>query len=285
MLPAHPDSRPGGTVRALALACHPLPTLGVTSISAGLAALAGLGFGRGALFTLAVMAGQLSIGWSNDWIDAARDQAVGRPDKPVARGVIPPGRVRAAAIVALVAAAALSMSLGWRAGLAALTLVGAGWLYNLGLKATVASWVPYAIGFGSLPAAATLALPGRPWPAWWAMTAGALLGVAAHAANVLPDLRSDQATGVRGFWHVLGGRATAIGGPVVLFAASLVVLLGPGAPHVWTWIALAVIVGLAGTGVAVGLRSPNSRLLFLATVALAGADLVLFARSGSRLTA
>ena len=285
MLPGSTDSdTPTHAVRALALSCHPLPTAGVTAISAGLAALAGLALGRGALFTIAVFVGQLSIGWSNDWIDAARDQAVGRTDKPVARGAIPTGTVRTAALLALVVAAALSMSLGWRAGLAALVLVVAGWLYNLGLKGTVVSWVPYAAGFGSLPAAATLALPGHPWPAWWAMTAGALLGIAAHAANVLPDLGSDTATGINGFWHLLGARSTAIGGPLVLFAASFVVLLGPGDARTWTWIAVALIVVLAVAGVGIGLRKPESRVLFLATIALAGIDLVLFAVSGSSLS-
>ena len=60
--------------RALALACHPLPTVAVTAISAGLAALAGLGLERGLLLVTAILAGQLSIGWSNDSIDAARDK-------------------------------------------------------------------------------------------------------------------------------------------------------------------------------------------------------------------
>ena len=41
---------------------------------------------RGLLVTAAVLAGQLSIGWSNDLIDARRDRAVGRTDKPLAVG-------------------------------------------------------------------------------------------------------------------------------------------------------------------------------------------------------
>lgn len=268
---------------ALALSCHPLPTVGVTAISAGLAALAGLGVGRGLLFTAAVFAGQVSIGWSNDWIDAARDHAVGRADKPVGQGAISTGTVRTAAVAALIVAAGLSFGLGWPAGVMAMVLVISGWLYNFGLKGTVWSWGPYAAGFASLPAAATRALPGHPWPAWWAMTAGALLGLAAHAANVLPDLKADQETGVRGFWHVLGPRFTAISGPVILFGASMVVLLGPGTPRPWTWMVLAVIVALTVGGIGTGLRRPGSRVLFLAALALAGVDLLLFALSGSRL--
>ena len=186
------------TLRALALSCHPIPTAGVTLISAGLAALAGLGPTTGLVFVAAVFTGQLSIGWSNDWIDAARDTAAGREDKPVAGGAVPIRTVTAAAVAALAVSVVLSFLLGVPSALAALTLVAAGWAYNLGLKGTRLSWVPYAIGFGALPAAATLALPGHPWPAWWAMAAGAVLGIAAHAANVLPDLKADKDTGVDG---------------------------------------------------------------------------------------
>ena len=120
----------------------------------------------------------------------------------------------------------LSLALGWQPGLASLTVVACGWLYNLGLKATVFSFVPYAIAFGILPAVATLALPDPVWPAPWAMVAGALFGVSAHLANVLPDLDDDVETGVRGLPHRIGARATAVACPVLLGAASLVILLG-----------------------------------------------------------
>lgn len=270
-------------MRALALSAHPLPTVGVTTISAGLAALTGLGFGRGLLFTAAVFVGQLSIGWSNDWIDAARDRAAGRRDKPVAGGAISLPAVLAAAILTLVGAAVLSFLLGVLAGVAAMTLTVAGWLYNLGLKKTPLSIACYAAGFGMLPAAATLARPGHPWPAWWVMGAGAVLGMAAHAANVLPDLQADRATGVAGFLHRRGGRLTAIAGPVLLVVASVVVLFGPGEMAAWRFAALLVVALLAAGGVAVGLRSPASRVPFAATIVLAGIDLVLFAVSGARL--
>ncbi len=273
----------GSTLRALALSCHPIPTAGVTLISVGLAALAGLGWGTGLVFVAAVFSGQLSIGWSNDWIDATRDQAAGRLDKPVAEGDVSLPVVRTAALISLAVTIVVSFALGVPSALAALTLVAAGWAYNLGLKGTVLSWLPYAVGFGALPAAATLALPGHPWPAWWAMAAGAVLGIAAHAANVLPDLKSDAATGVTGAFHHLGPRATAIAGPILLVIASFLVLFGAGELTIWRWVALAVIVALAIAGVLTGLRHPNSRVLFVATVALAGIDLLLFALSGSSL--
>jgi hypothetical protein len=165
---------------SLLLASHPGPTLVVTAISAGLGL--GLGYppGRLALLALAVLLGQLSIGWSNDWLDAARDRAVSRADKPAARGDIPVAVVRASAFAALVLALAVTAILGPGALLAHLIAIAGGWAYNLGLKSTVWSFVPFAVSFGLLPAIATLGQETPAWPAPWVLAAGALLGVAAH---------------------------------------------------------------------------------------------------------
>jgi len=123
----------GGMARALALACHPLPTVAVTAISAGLAALAGLGLERGLLLVTAILAGQLSIGWSNDSIDAARDLATQRSDKPVASGAVSPRTVGVAAVLALAVCVIASLALGWAAGLTSIVVAASGWAYNLGL--------------------------------------------------------------------------------------------------------------------------------------------------------
>jgi len=272
------------TVTALALACHPLPTVAVTAIGAGLAALAGLSLSRGALVVGAIFAGQLSIGWSNDSIDAARDRATQRSDKPVALGAVSPRTVGLAAGIALVACVGLSLALGWAAGLASITVLVSGWAYNLGLKATAWSWLPYAVAFGALPAVATLAMPEPAWPAPWALLTGALFGVSAHLANVLPDLAGDTATGVRGLPHRLGARVTAVACMVLLFAGSVVILFGSGAPlTAWRWVAAVVLGVLAAAGVLVGIRRPIGRALFGLVIAVAAADLVLFAVSGQSL--
>ena len=286
--PVRAGRSPGAVTKALVLSCHPLPTVAVTVISAGLAALAGLSIGRGALMVAAVFAGQLSIGWSNDAIDAARDRSSDRIDKPVARGAISSRLVGVAAGCAVVLAIVLSLALGWQPGLASLTVVACGWLYNLGLKATAFSFVPYAIAFGILPAVATLALPDPLWPAPWAMVAGALFGVSAHLANVLPDLDDDIDTGVRGLPHRIGARATAVACPVLLGAASLVILFGTsgglGTGTGWRWVAAVALIALIVAGVVVGLRNPKSRALFLIVMAAAVIAVVLFAASGQALT-
>lgn len=277
------------SIRALALSCHPLPSLAVTAISAGLAALSGLGAATGVILVLAVFTGQLSIGWSNDRIDAGRDRAVHRDDKPVAAGAVAGSTITVAIVVSLAATVGLSLALGYRAGLIALLTVACGWAYNLGLKATVFSALPYAIAFGLLPAIATLARPTPRWAPAWTIAAGALLGVAAHFANVVPDLDADAATGVRGLPQRLGLRVSVVIGPVLLAAASVVIVVAGarhGVSHINAarWAALGLCVAVALAGVVVSLIRASYRLLFVATVVVALADVVLFGLSGGRLS-
>ncbi len=259
-----------------------MPTLAVTVISAALAISVGLTAGTGGLLVAAIFTGQLSIGWSNDVIDADRDRRVGRTDKPLAVGGVDRKLVVLATACALVATVVLSAVLGGRAGLAALLMVGCGWAYNVGVRSTVLSFLPYAVAFGVLPATATLALAGHPLPAWWAMVAGAMLGVAAHLLNVLPDLRQDAANGIRGLPHRWGaGRSVKVAMVLVLGVAVVLLLGPPGQAPVWGWVAFGLLVGLAGVG---GLRrGPGDRLLFSALVVGVVIDVLLFAISGTSL--
>jgi 4-hydroxybenzoate polyprenyltransferase len=249
--------RPAGpvaAVRALVLATHPAPALAVTTVATLLAVAAGVPAGRVALVCAAVLAGQASIGWSNDWLDADRDRAVARADKPVVQGAVAPSRLRSAALIAVAVAVILSLLLGPVSGMLLLVLVASGWAYNAGLKRTAASVVPYVTGFGALPAGVVAAAPGTPAAPWWLVAAGGALGAAAHLANVAPDLEDDLATGVRGLPHRLGARASAVASALLLGGASLVLILGPEGPPTaagWAGLVLAVpavvIAALAGT--------------------------------------
>lgn len=265
---------------ALVLSSHPVPTAAVTTMTVALAAGAGNDLGTCLLVGVAVLSGQLSIGWSNDAIDARRDLAVGRTDKPVALGALSTRVVALAAAVALVVTVPTSLALGWRAGLAQLVVVASGWAYNVGLKSTVWSWAPFATAFGALPAVATLALSGHPWPAWWALLAGALVGVSAHLGNVLPDLPEDAATGVRGLPHRLGATATAALGLLAALAAGVLVVLGPpGAPPWWSWLGLVVAAAVTGAAFVVVRRRPSSEAAFYATMLVAAIGVALLAAS------
>jgi 4-hydroxybenzoate polyprenyltransferase len=273
------------TVRALVLATHPGPALAVTVVATLLAVAAGVTAGRVVLLCLAVLAGQASIGWSNDWLDADRDRAVARADKPVVQGAVSPSALRTAALTAVVLAVVLSLLLGLAPGLLLLVLVASGWAYNAGLKRTAASVVPYVTGFGTLPAGVVAAAPGTPTAPWWLVAAGGALGAAAHLANVAPDIADDLATGVRGLPHRIGARASAVTGAVLLFGASLVLVFGPDGPPTaagWAGLALAVpavvVAALSGT-------ERFRRLAFPAVMLLTVLDVVLLLLGGAALTA
>ena len=103
-------------VRALVTATHAAPTATVTAVMTAFAASVGRGWGGCVLVAAAVLTGQLSVGWSNDYLDRHRDAAVGRTDKPIPSGAVAASTVRVAAITALAACVVLSLANGWRAG-------------------------------------------------------------------------------------------------------------------------------------------------------------------------
>ena len=258
-------------------ASHPGPTVAVTALIGVLAWAVGNTPATIALIVAAVLTGQLSIGWCNDLVDAARDRRVGRRDKPVATGELPESVVRSALAVTTPACVALSLLCGVRSGVTHLLLgVASGWLYNLWLKRTVWSWLPYALAFGSLPAVVTLALPQPVGPPAWMVGAAALLGVGAHLVNALPDLDDDAATGVRGLPHRLGSRVSTVGAAVVLTVASVVTVAGPAGPTPgWAWVVLACAVALAAVGL-----SGTGRTPFRATIAIAFIDVAMLTLRG-----
>lgn len=261
--------RPHGL--ALLGAAHPGPALAVTALVAAFAVSLGQPTGRILLVTAAVLAGQLSIGWSNDLIDLRRDRAVGRTDKPLATGELPLRQARVACGVAVVGTIVLSLASGAVAGAVHLGCVAAGWAYNAGLKATTWSWAPYAIAFGGLPVFAALSQPGAGPPPLWVAAAGALLGVGAHLLNALPDLEDDERTGVRGLPHRLGPRGAPVLAVTALAAATVVIALGaPSAPGVVVSGSLVLVAALA-TLALVG----RGRVPFRAAIGIALVDVLV----------
>jgi 4-hydroxybenzoate polyprenyltransferase len=193
------------------------------------AAAAGVG-ARSALLAAAILCGQLSVGWCNDAVDAAADTLAARPDKPIATGDVSRELVARSAVVAVVLDVPLSLSLGWRAGAAHLVAVGWAWSYNLGLKRSVASPLPYAVAFGLMPVLVAAMLSGAPRPRIALVIAGACCGVAGHFANTVGDTRADTLTGVRGLPQRFGPAASTVvaGGFIALAAVAVLVAVGAG---------------------------------------------------------
>ena len=264
--------------RALIIAGHPGPSLAITALVALLAAGTGP-YGIGPILTApAMLAGQLSIGWSNDALDAPRDAAAGRTDKPVATGGISARAVWLAAFASLLAALGMALAIGVVTAIILAVIVGAGWAYNIGLKSTSASGLMYILGFGPIPAYAASTLAGHLMPIWYATAVAALVGLGGHFANVLPDLAADRTTGVNGLpqwvaarWGAGTVRAIML---VLMLSASVLLLLVSSRQ----WVALAglgaavllALVGAVGTG----------RVPFMAAFGIAAVDVVVLAVGG-----
>lgn len=268
---------------ALLMSSHPVPGAAVTAVALTLAVAVGLEPWRVAALTLAFAANQLSIGWSNDWIDADRDRLTGRRDKPVARGEIGVGTVRAAAVAGAAVSVGLAFLLGVAAGAAHLVFVASAWAYNGGLKSTALSALPYVVSFGLLPAVVTLSAPSPHVATWWAVLGGALLGVAAHFTNVLPDLEDDSRTGVRGLPHRLGLRGAGTSAFAALALGAVVVAAGIGGPAATAGGVLVLTV--AGVGVGLVLARRVSRLLFVLVLVAALALVGMLAAGGASIAA
>lgn len=260
-----------GLARGLAGSCHPGPVVAVTTLTTALAVTAGQSTTRCLQTAAAVLVGQLSIGWCNDAVDALRDADAKRHGKPIVSGMVSTRQVWAAAYTALALCVPLSLACGLWAGAVHLAGVAAAWAYDLHLKSTAWSWAPYAVGFAALPTFVALGLPDRPWPAWWVVTAGALLGIGAHLGNVLPDIGGDVAAGVRGWPQRLGRGCVRLLLPVPLVIASAVLTLGPDGPvDRWEMTALALAGTLAATSSVLGHRW--ERAAFAGAVAVAVVD-------------
>jgi len=267
-------------VGALLRASHPEPAALVTLIAVSLAGTTGRSATGVIAVGAAVAAGQLSVGWHNDWLDVHRDIAAHRRDKPVANGEISTASVRRAALTALAATVPLSLASGPPAAAAHVAAVLLAWAYNARLKATAASFLPFAISFALLVAFITLGANPGSWPSWWALGAAALLGCAAHLVNAAPDLADDEAAGVRGLPHRLGRAASVRVALCLLVGATALVSFGPGRPGTAAAVALGAVIVAMGVGLALGAR-PGSRWLFRSVMLVAGIDVIeLVVRGG-----
>lgn len=271
--------------RAVALlkTAHAAPTIAVTALATTLCAAAGRPYVGVVLVAAAVLTGQLSIGWCNDLVDQHRDRAAHRRDKPLVSGDVSTRTVLWCCTAATTACIPLSMASGWRAGGCHLLVVAGGWTYNLRLKRTVLSWLPYAVSFALLTAFLALGLPGHPAPYAWLVLAGALLGVGAHFLNVVPDIDADRAAGVLGLPQRLGAARSRSTGALLLAAAAATVTLGPaGSPPGATLAGLVLAVLLALASAATG-RGAGSRLPFLLALATAAVTVLLLVGRGADL--
>jgi 4-hydroxybenzoate polyprenyltransferase len=261
-------------------ACHPEPAAAVTLVSILLAVAAGRGAGGSAAVGSAVLATQLSVGWTNDWFDTARDVATGRTDKPIVSGRVSRRTVGIGAIISGLAVVPLALLSGPAAAVVITIAYVSALLYDWPLKATAFSVLPYIVSFGLLVAFPVVGRPDDNVPPWWIDAAGALLGGGAHFANVLPDMDDDVRTGVRGLPHRIGRGPSTVVAAAGLLAATGVLAFGPSRSPSWFAVgAFVAAVVVLPIGWYVG-RAPGSRAPFRAVLVVAMIDIVLLLTNG-----
>jgi 4-hydroxybenzoate polyprenyltransferase len=192
---------------------------------------------------VAMAAMQAAIGVVNDLADAPAD-AVAKPAKPIPSGLVSVPAAWLVAGLGIVLGILLSAIASW--GTAAIAILGlaVGFAYDLRLKGTVWSWLPFALGLPLLPVYAWFgaagSLPGEfvvlvPT----AIAAGAALAI----GNAFADLERDEASGVESIATRLGAERAWVVVVAVLAGAGVAALVSAAA-----WGATAAqltIVGLA----------------------------------------
>jgi 4-hydroxybenzoate polyprenyltransferase len=199
---------------------------------------------------------QLGIGTVNDLVDAPRD--VGRkPGKPIPAGLVSPGLGLGVAVGSFGGGVLLGVAAGPAVGALALVVIAIGLTYDLRLKGSAWSWLPFAVGIPILPVFGWLGATGGLVPAFAILVPAAVAGGAALAiSNSLVDVERDRAAGVSSVAAALGAGIArtanqALVAGIAIVAAASAAVLGAGAQGtivIGVLGAVPVVVALGGAG-------------------------------------
>lgn len=197
---------------------------------------------------------QFGIGTTNDVVDAPRD-AGHKPGKPIPAGLVDVRPARLLALACFAAGLALATLVSPVLGILAWVVVAVGLAYDLRLKGTPWSWLPFAVGIPILPVFGWLGATGSLRPEFAVLVPAAVVAGAALAiGNALVDVARDRAAGASSIAVALGeDRAAAV-------AAGLFGLV-LGAALVSAWAAgrsggaLVAMAALGGLPVVAAIRS------------------------------
>jgi 4-hydroxybenzoate polyprenyltransferase len=168
-----------------------------------------------------MLALQASIGAVNDLVDEPLDAAV-KPMKPLPAGLISRRAAQLVAVGTLLAGLVLSAPSGAATVGVAAVGVGLGYLYDLRLSRTAASWVPLALALPLVPIHAWLGSTGTVPAGLWALVpAAALAGAGLAISNGLVDVERDARAGREGTSVTLGRGRAWIAATVLLATAGV----------------------------------------------------------------
>ena len=202
---------------------------------------------------------QLGIGTVNDIVDAPRD-AGRKAGKPIPAGLNSPPAARVLAVGCFAMGAILATTVSILTGLLAVVVIAIGLGYDLRLKGTAWSWLPFAIGIPILPVFGWIGATGTLPTAFLVLVPAAVAAGAALAiGNALVDVERDQAAAMSSIAIALGpARAWRVA--AALLASILAAAVGSAALAGGGRIAIAAIAATGSIPViaAVGTRSASS---------------------------
>jgi 4-hydroxybenzoate polyprenyltransferase len=249
-----PPARAEAIVRGFRI-IHPFPTALNVAATAGLVFVASGGEPGASVLArmLALMlCAQSAIGITNDIFDRDLDAAA-KPWKPIPSGLVPERVAVGAAVALLALVVALGATLGAGSlGLAALG-TACGLAYDARLKRTLLSALPYMIAIPTLPLWVWLTVGEWQSVLLWVIPLGALIGLALHLANTLPDIDDDAANGVRGLAHALGSeRSMFVAWAAFALALAITIVLVPVVSYETTTYDVTLAFGIACLALSVG---------------------------------
>jgi 4-hydroxybenzoate polyprenyltransferase len=205
---------------------------------------------------------QIAIGAVNDLVDAPAD-AIAKPAKPIPSGLVPARAARLLAMIAVGVAVVLSIPSGWGTVALGLVCLAVGLTYDLALKGTAWSWLPFAVGIPLLPVFAWYGAVGMlPAPFAVLIPTAVAAGAALAIGNAIADLERDEASGVTSIATALGAERAWRAQVVLLIAVGLAALVSAAVLRATlaqlAIVALAAVLPVAAAVAGRG-RSPGGR--------------------------
>lgn len=181
--------------------------------------------GQFALLLIGMLGGQIAIGATNEWCDREAD-AIDKPHRPIPAGLVPRSGALVLAAFGLLAMTLAGLALGVWGFLLLIVMIGAGLVYNVKLKRTPLSWLPYFVALPLVPTWAWVVMERFQPELLWLYPIGALFVLAIHISQTLPDIGADRSRGEHGISVILGRRWAEVAIWLAAFGSTLAVVAG-----------------------------------------------------------
>jgi 4-hydroxybenzoate polyprenyltransferase len=176
--------------------------------------------------TMALFCGQCVVGWTNDLVDVNNDRLAERVKKPLVSGDLDARTLQILLPIMAVLTVGVSLLSPLHVKGTALHVAGllSATLYNVWLKRTPLSFVPYVVSFSLLPLALYSTVSRR--APLWLVVAFATVACSFHFLNVIKDLEVDRQQGILGLPQRVGkGPSLGIAGGLLVVAVLDIVFM------------------------------------------------------------